>query len=152
MSRTGKSDIFSAAELGQRLRDERGRLGMSQEAFGKLGGVKRETQYLYERGLRTPSMEYLFGVVAGGVNLEFLVFGEREINLRGKACIDPQVALSAYDLVEEFAKDSKGKPLNHKHRKAVFNAICQTVAGRSQDEVDWKALRAWPSALARSKR
>lgn len=152
MSRAEKSGVGSATELGPRLRDERERLGLSQEAFGKLGGVKRETQYLYERGLRTPSMEYLFGVVAGGASLEFLVFGKRGINLRGKPCIDPEVALSAYDLVEKFAKDSKGKPLDHKHRKAVFNAICHAVVGRSQGEVDWEALRAWPSALAKSKR
>src|SRR5258708_37520550 len=41
---TKKMDEFS-----QRLREERKRLGLSQEAFASLGGVSKNTQSNYER-------------------------------------------------------------------------------------------------------
>lgn len=126
---------------------------MTQEAFGALGGVKRETQYLYEKGIRIPSIGYLLNIVAGGANLEFLAFGDRGQNQRKNVCINREVHLSVYKLVEEFAKDQKGKPLlNIEQRAAIFEAICDAVAGMSQDEVDWNAIRAWPKALAKSRR
>lgn len=44
--------------LGSRLRAERERLGLSQVAFGQLGGVKKLTQLKYEQGVRQPNIDY----------------------------------------------------------------------------------------------
>jgi transcriptional regulator with XRE-family HTH domain len=151
MNKSFKTDKL-ITDLGQRLREERLRLGLSQEQFGALGGVQRETQYLYERGTRIPSVEYFFGVITGGASLDYLVFGERGRGQRGDLCINREVLAAVYRLVEEFGKDTKGKRLSPDQRTAVFGAICDAVAGKSHDEVDWNALRVWPKVLLKSNR
>jgi len=138
--------------LGKRLREERERLGMTQEEFGALGGVLRETQYLYEQGKRTPSVEYLLGVVAGGASLEFLAFGERGRDQRQNLCLDREVLAAAYKLVDEFVRDSKGQPFSPGRRARIFDAICEAVAGKSQSEIDWSVVSAWSKALVTSKK
>ncbi|MCL7660626.1 XRE family transcriptional regulator, partial [Klebsiella pneumoniae] len=40
--------------IGSRLREERERLGLSQQALGEIGGVKKLTQLNYEKGDRAP--------------------------------------------------------------------------------------------------
>lgn len=49
----------TAVTLGDRLRQERVRLNMSQQDFGSIGGVKTDAQYKYERSLRIPKADYL---------------------------------------------------------------------------------------------
>lgn len=45
-------------DIGSRIKEERTRLGLSQEAFGKLGGVKKLAQLNYEKGSRSPTGIY----------------------------------------------------------------------------------------------
>lgn len=45
-------------DIGDRIRSERERLGLSQEAFGERGGVKKLAQLNYEKGKRSPTGEY----------------------------------------------------------------------------------------------
>ena len=61
--------------IGQRLREERERLGLSQERFAAIGGVQKRAQINYEAGERVPDAAYLEGVAAAGVNVAFVVTG-----------------------------------------------------------------------------
>lgn len=61
--------------LGERIRQERERLRMSQEEFGELAGTNRVTQAQYEKGIREPKHSYFKALEAHGVDLPFLVFG-----------------------------------------------------------------------------
>ncbi|WP_290605973.1 helix-turn-helix transcriptional regulator [Arsenophonus sp. ENCA] len=63
--------------MGDRLKSERLRLGLSQEMFAERCGVKKLTQYNYEKGERHPDTAYLIAAKAIGVDLLFLVTGER---------------------------------------------------------------------------
>ncbi len=63
--------------VGERLRTERLRLGLSQENFAEQCGVKKLTQYNYEKGERHPDTAYLIAAKAIGVDLLFLITGER---------------------------------------------------------------------------
>lgn len=63
--------------IGDRLREERDRLGLSQAAFGELGGVKANAQGNYEKGDRSPDAAYLAAVAAHGVDVLYVVTGER---------------------------------------------------------------------------
>ncbi len=45
-------------DIGDRIKSERERLGLSQEAFGAIGGVKKLAQLNYEKGKRSPTGEY----------------------------------------------------------------------------------------------
>jgi len=64
--------------IGDRLREERERLGMSQAIFGELGGVKANAQGNYENGTRFPDAGYLASLAAVGVDVLYVVTGERK--------------------------------------------------------------------------
>ena len=60
-----------------RLREERERLGLSQEALGVVGGVRKQAQHLYESGARKPDMDYLTAVASAGVDVLYVLTGQR---------------------------------------------------------------------------
>jgi len=59
--------------IGARLREERERLGLNQEGFGQLGGVRKQAQLLYEKDERKPDSDYLVAVAAAGVDVLFVL-------------------------------------------------------------------------------
>lgn len=60
-----------------RLREERERLELSQTAMAALGGVQKRAQINYESGERTPDAAYLLGVSKAGVDVLYVVTGQR---------------------------------------------------------------------------
>lgn len=64
-------------EMGIRLREERERKGLSQEEFGELGGVKKLAQHNYEKGVRAPDALYFSGLAEAGVDVAFVLTGQR---------------------------------------------------------------------------
>lgn len=127
--------------FGKRLREERERLGLSQEAFGEIGGVRRAAQYLYEQGSRVPSMEYIGKVVAAGVDLGYLVMGKRQRGSDSWWALDKNALVSVYQLVDEFARDSKGRLLDIEHRLTLLTSLCDAVSDKLSADIDWNALR-----------
>lgn len=88
--------------LGQRLKSERKRLGMTQPEFAAVGKVEKGTQINYEQDKRFPSADYLIAVASAGVDTQYvlhgtaasdtltddeneLLIGYRKLDLRGKA-------------------------------------------------------------------
>lgn len=67
---------FSAL-FGARLKDERRRMGRTQHAFGEIGGVGKLAQLNYEKGGRMPSVDYLRRLGEHGVDIAYLLTGER---------------------------------------------------------------------------
>lgn len=63
--------------IGERLREERVRLGLNQTAFGEVGGVTKKSQMLYEGGERAPDAAYLSAVSAAGADARYILTGER---------------------------------------------------------------------------
>jgi transcriptional regulator with XRE-family HTH domain len=61
--------------IGSRLRKERERLGLSQRAFGEIGGVEANAQGKYESGDRAPKADYLAAVAARGVDVLLVLTG-----------------------------------------------------------------------------
>lgn len=64
--------------IGDRLKGERERLRLSQEAFAKAGGVGRKTQFNYESGERAPDALYLAKLAEIGVDVMYVVTGGRD--------------------------------------------------------------------------
>ena len=60
-----------------RLREERERLGFSQEAFGVVGGVQKRAQINYEKGERHPDSAYLAAIAAAGADVLYILTGQR---------------------------------------------------------------------------
>ncbi|WP_413791989.1 MULTISPECIES: helix-turn-helix domain-containing protein [unclassified Pseudomonas] len=63
--------------VGERLREERTRLGLNQDAFAQLGGITRNTQGSYEKGERNPDSVYLTAVLKAGVDVPYVLTGRR---------------------------------------------------------------------------
>lgn len=63
--------------IGERLREERERLGLNQTELGARGGVSRKTQFNYESGERLPDAAYLAKVMDAGVDVLYVVTGNR---------------------------------------------------------------------------
>lgn len=85
-----------------RLKEERKRLGLNQDDFAALGGVKKGAQFNYENGSRTPDSDYLAAIAKAGVDVLYLLTGAhaatslavdegelldcyRQLDVRGKA-------------------------------------------------------------------
>ncbi len=64
--------------IGERLREERERLGLSQPAFGEIGGVQKLAQSNYEQGKRAPDADYLAAIAGAGVDVRYVITGERD--------------------------------------------------------------------------
>lgn len=72
----------------ERLAEERRRLGLSQEAIAIAAGVQRRAQINYEAGKRAPTVEYLAGVAAGGVDVAYVLTGVRSVAKPGATADD----------------------------------------------------------------
>lgn len=61
--------------IGERLRQERNRLGYNQEDFGALGSVVKKTQGQYENDVSSPGADYLQAIAQVGADVQFIVTG-----------------------------------------------------------------------------
>lgn len=82
--------------IGDRLREERERLRLSQGAFGAIGGVKGNAQGNYEKGDRFPDAAYLALVAAKGVDVLYVITGRRTPALEGSLTDDESDVLDHY--------------------------------------------------------
>ncbi len=63
---------------GERIKEERQRLGLTQADFGDRAAVSKRTQVNYEQGKRSPDAEYLLGLAMAGADVLYIVTGERK--------------------------------------------------------------------------
>lgn len=63
--------------IGERLREERVRLGYNQADFAAIAGVAKTSQFNYEKGERSPDAAYLAAVSEKGVDVLYVVTGVR---------------------------------------------------------------------------
>lgn len=83
----------SLVDIGVRLRQERERLGKTQADMGSVAGVTRQTQSNYESGERAPDVSYLAAIAQIGVDVQYVVTGERQSTAQPPAVLearDPQ--------------------------------------------------------------
>lgn len=83
--------------MGDRLREERQRLGLNQTEFGAIGGVTKKTQMLYESGDRHPDAAYLAAVTQAGVDVLFVLMGKRSFTPAPGITPEHRTLISDYD-------------------------------------------------------
>lgn len=69
--------MFIAPNSGERLREERDRLGLNQTDFGVQAGVSRGTQKAYELESSSPDVRYLMALQGMGVDVQYVLTGAR---------------------------------------------------------------------------
>ena len=67
--------LIQMSNFSDRLKEERKRLGLNQDDFAALGGVKKGAQFNYENGSRAPDSDYLAAIAAAGVDTQYLLLG-----------------------------------------------------------------------------
>jgi transcriptional regulator with XRE-family HTH domain len=70
--------------IGERLKKEREAMGKTQSDFAEIAaaagvpGATRQSQAKYEKGLASPSAAYLSAIALRGVDVHYVLTGERE--------------------------------------------------------------------------
>jgi transcriptional regulator with XRE-family HTH domain len=85
--RTCQQEITQLGNFGERLKEERERKGMSQDAFGAVGGVRKQAQLKYEKAERKPDVEYFEALSKIGVDVQYVVTGQRS-----EAALSPELS------------------------------------------------------------
>lgn len=62
---------------GERLREERERLGLNQTDFAAIGGLKKLAQLSYEQDKRSPDGVYFEAIAAVGSDVQYIITGQR---------------------------------------------------------------------------
>jgi len=71
--------------IGERLREEREAMGKTQSDFAEIAaaagvpGATRQSQAKYEKGLASPSAAYLSAIALKGVDVRYVLTGDREV-------------------------------------------------------------------------
>ena len=63
--------------IGERLREERTRLGYNQVDFSALAQTTKKSQIEYEKGATFPNAAYLAAVAQAGADVQYIVTGVR---------------------------------------------------------------------------
>lgn len=83
----------------ERIKEERKRLKLSQVDFAELGGVTQNSQSSYELGKRTPDADYLMALAGHGVDVCYVLTGQREGEPQGAA---PELPQSEQKLLMQY--------------------------------------------------
>lgn len=106
--------------IGERLKEERERIGLSQTEFAAKAGASKNSQYNYEKGERSPDAAYLAAADEMGVDVLYVVTGRRT----------PEASSSfngdEIDLVEHYRQLPEG---DRQHTHKMVNALAE-MAGR----------------------
>lgn len=92
--------------IGDRLKEERLRLGLNQSDFAALAQVAKNSQLNYEKGERSPDAAYLAAVAAAGVDVLYVVTGERKPTLADSIPADEAQLLEHYRSLPAAVKAS----------------------------------------------
>lgn len=89
-----------------RLREERERLGLTQEAFGAAGGVLKRAVINYEKGERFPDAAFMAGVAAAGADVQYIVTGKRAPADAGALSYEETELLNLYKKADVPGRDA----------------------------------------------
>lgn len=74
------------ASIALRLEEERRRLGLNKSSMASLGGIANSAYGYYENGDRAPSGEFLAAVATSGVDVQYVLTGNRSESVDGLSC------------------------------------------------------------------
>lgn len=92
-------------QIGQRLLEERGRLGLTQQALADAIGAPRVSFVKYEAGQSSPAAETLVSLEAVGVDVRYVLTGLRQ----APSGVDRDRFRRAFQEVERQVKANREK-------------------------------------------
>jgi|TARA_A100001518_G_scaffold3934_1_gene4657 phage repressor protein C with HTH and peptisase S24 domain len=122
--------------LGERLREERERLGMSQTQFGDLAQVTKKTQMLYEGDQRSPKADYLTAIASQGVDVQYVLTGNRSVpesQPLGLPVTEPGPDLSPVKMYDIEAAAGAGRSFEGEPVKSILHFPSSELAEQGLD-------------------
>ena len=111
-------------DIGTRLREERERLGMTQEGFGQAGGVLKRALIRYEKGERMPDATFLAAIAAAGADVLYILTGQRS----GVASAAPVAAEPAAQLSRRALAVAQNYEATSEEGKKIIEAAAFAAA------------------------
>ena len=108
--------------LGERLREERERLGMSQPAFAAIAGTTKQTLFSWESGKTAPDAHQLAAIQAAGADVLYILTGQRTGAVAPTPALKPEEAA----LLDNYRHAS---PEGKKAIKATSDALAKPSSG-----------------------
>ncbi len=96
--------------IGDRLREERVRMGMSQTEFAEVAGLIRKTLYGYECGERFPDAVALAKWADAGVDVMYVLTGNRAVSQQERVSPKAPAAPSLSDSDRVLLRDFHAAP------------------------------------------
>jgi transcriptional regulator with XRE-family HTH domain len=119
------------AGLGQRLKQERLRLSLSQEAFAARVGVTERAVRNYEVGAGAIRMDILYRMLDAGVDVHFLLFGDLN-----SVPFNAEVWERVNQWADGACRDRKGRPFPEEVRHQRVHRVYRFIMlGRTAQEV-----------------
>ena len=87
--------------IGERIREERKRLKMTQAAFAQIGGIGVSSLKLYEGNEIEPGSRFLQSISAEGVVVQYIVTGQRSTTV---LVAEEQLLLDGYRALDKGTK------------------------------------------------
>lgn len=81
------------SNIGEKLLEERKRLGLNQDQMAVVGGVAKRTYCNYEAGEREPMSGFFTAIAAAGADVQYILTGVRSANALAP---DEQLLLERY--------------------------------------------------------
>lgn len=110
--------------IGARIREERNRMALSQEAFGAIPGVTKQAQIKYEKDERHPDTLYLAAIAAAGADVLYILTGQRS----GVAAAAPVVAEPAAQLSRRALAVAQNYEATSEEGKKIIEAAAFAAA------------------------
>jgi len=101
----------NSTSIGSRLREERERLGLSQEALAATLAISRRTQAAWEQGAQYPNAEALSRASAAGVDVLYVVTNQRSIPVESTLSDGERALLADYKRADDDGKAAARKVL-----------------------------------------
>lgn len=139
--------------FGQRLKEERKRLGKTQAELAEAGGVRRLSQIQYESETTAPALRYLSGIATAGADLAYLLLGSR----LGDAPLTPEqeerIDKKAFALVEMYARTQPSGQLDPEMRRILYRVLqrCLTQVEIGTLPAEFDPATLLPGAIANIK-
>lgn len=113
--------------IGDRLREERERLGLSQTALAAQAGTSKQVQISYEKGKTFPNAEYLAVCAGLGADVAYIVSGKK--NLSPEPPVSTGVVLTAREaaLIDNYRSTAEA---GRRAIEATGAALAREIAAR----------------------
>ena len=123
---------MSSGAVGQRLKQERERLGHSQTAMAEFAGVTKKSQIRYESGESSATAEYLAAASNAGADVAYILSGIRSVTRPGMSTEEIDLFNEIVDTFWSLADDDRRALL--RQGRALHLSELET-AGRSRGTV-----------------